>query len=132
MKTITRVAAGSSVDEFSVTSPRSGEPTNMGGLLAAGRPECLPNDFSAGGGAFLQSASPSGTSLAPVPADSVLGDTSPQPSPRSGEGEKSGALRKVCMDCGAELPGSNPQGTRVSHGLCVVDFERRMAELKAA
>lgn len=70
--------------------------------------------FSARDGAFLQSATPSGTSLAPVPADSVSD------------------LRKVCMDCGAELPGSNPQGARVSHGLCLVDFARRMAELRAA
>lgn len=68
--------------------------------------------FSAGGGAFLQPASPSGTSLAPAPADS--------------------SLRMVCMDCGAELPGSNPQGARTSHGLCRVDFDRRMAELMAA
>lgn len=146
--TISRVAAGSSVDVSSVTIPRSGEPTNVGGSLAAGRPECLPNNlktgittpgqsadrpddekrkavgtvqsdgaatgelFSAGGGAFLQPASPSGTSLAPAPADS--------------------SLRMVCMDCGAELPGSNPQGARTSHGLCRVDFDRRMAELMAA
>lgn len=41
-------------------------------------------------------------------------------------------VRKVCMDCGAELPGSNPQAAQVSHGLCQVDFERRMAELRAA
>jgi hypothetical protein len=38
-------------------------------------------------------------------------------------------FRKVCMDCGAELPGSNSQGSRTSHGLCRADFDRRMAEL---
>ena len=42
------------------------------------------------------------------------------------------SLRMVCMDCGAELPGSNPQGTKVSHGLCRADFDRRMAELRGA
>ena len=100
-------------------------------LSARAERRALP--VSAGGGAFLQSASPSGTSLAPVPAV-VLADTSPRPSPHAAhaERESGGGLRRVCMDCGAELPGSNPRGTRVSHGLCVVDFQRRMAEVRAA
>lgn len=38
-------------------------------------------------------------------------------------------LKVVCMDCGAELPGSDPTGARTSHGLCRKDFDRRMAEL---
>ncbi len=27
-------------------------------------------------------------------------------------------LRRVCAFCRAELPGSDPQGTRTSHGMC--------------
>lgn len=27
-------------------------------------------------------------------------------------------LRRLCACCRAELPGSDPQGTRISHGLC--------------
>jgi hypothetical protein len=28
-------------------------------------------------------------------------------------------LRRLCACCRAELPGSDPQGTRTSHGMCV-------------
>jgi hypothetical protein len=51
-------------------------------------------------------------------------------SQETGDSRQKAGLRLVCMDCGAELPGSDPAGQRVSHGLCQQDFERRMAELK--
>ncbi len=38
-------------------------------------------------------------------------------------------FRKVCMDCGADLPGSVPTAARVSHGLCRSCFDGRMAAL---
>ena len=49
--------------------------------------------------------------------------------PEAGSRKASGGMRLVCMDCGAELPGSDPSGARTSHGLCRQDFDRRMAEL---
>lgn len=51
-------------------------------------------------------------------------------SQESGVSVQSTGIKLVCMDCGAELPGSDPAGQRISHGLCRQDFDRRMEELK--
>lgn len=32
--------------------------------------------------------------------------------------EAAAALRRLCQFCGEELPGSNPFGARISHGVC--------------
>lgn len=45
------------------------------------------------------------------------------------ESIKQPGFKLVCMDCGAALPGSDPSGARTSHGLCRIDFDKRMAEL---
>ncbi len=39
-------------------------------------------------------------------------------------------LRKVCCVCQCELPGSDQLGKRISHGLCVEDFNKQMAQIR--
>jgi hypothetical protein len=41
-------------------------------------------------------------------------------------------MRLVCMDCGCDLPGGDPAGKVLGHGLCRTHFEERMAGVFAA
>lgn len=43
---------------------------------------------------------------------------------------KTPGLKLVCMDCKVQLEGSDPSGSRTSHGLCPQCHAARMAELR--